>query len=156
MLVHLPGADEEKKIFDYLATAHGLSRTDKITREVAQELWKNPEIYFILKEYMNSYERLCAAVKAGSIDEKYAYETLRSRLIYVVRTFETFIEEVRERAGEAVFGGGRRKSIWLEAQTLAQEWEAKEKRRLERRQRLSRLSEKALSKIHKDGVKRKV
>lgn len=112
----LPARPEREAFLEELKKRGLLSYLDGIgtplSEEAVGQLTKEPLVSQVVRVYLDGFEQLCGAVNCGVIDERYAIELERARVVRIFRVFLPLIEAQRLHNSHA----------YLELEKVATRW----------------------------------
>lgn len=92
-------------------------RLEPLTNEEVKALISDDESYVNIFAYLNEFENICGAVRAGVADFDVAYGIHSARVIIEFNVYKPFIETIRERDEDD--------EIWIEFECIYRNWKAK-------------------------------
>lgn len=113
LLSDLPSPELDEEFHRILREA-GLQLQNPITDNVVEDLLDDVHKYVIVKNYINKYEHICAAINLGFIDEEYAYRVHSARILWINNKFAVLISKVREVNED--------NDIWAEIEKTSKKW----------------------------------
>ncbi len=113
LLSALPSPELDEQFHMILEEA-GLGLQDPITEDIAEKLLADVRKYIIVKNYINKYEHICAAINLGFVDDEYAYRVHSARILWINSKFSTLIKKVREI--------NKDNGVWLEIERTSMKW----------------------------------
>lgn len=117
LLSDLPSPELDKQ-FHAILEEVGLGLQDPITEDLVEDLLTDIEKYIIIKNYINKYEHICAAINLGFVDDEYAYRVHSARILWINSKFSTLIKKVRE--------VNKDNDVWVEIERTAKKWSKNE------------------------------
>ena len=103
------------------------------------EVFKNTEFFMRLRLYLNKYEVFCAAISSGMVDSDYAKTIVGDKVVVLADVFRLLIEQQRVAKNLEV--------VWIEIESLADEWRIIRKAETEKALKASQKMKKSLNKI---------
>jgi len=113
LLSDLPSPELDEEFHRILREA-GLQLQDPMSKDTAKDLLDDVHKYVIVKNYINKYEHICAAVNLGFIDEEYAYRVHSARILWINNKFAALISKVRELNED--------NDVWAEIEKTSMKW----------------------------------
>ena len=124
MLSNLPSKEDEAFVWKLLEPLTK-DESGSITEEAAQAIYSSIDNWVRVKAFLNSFEQLCAAINAGTIDENYAYSVHSARITDVYFRFKNYISYIRVVSNDD--------EIYIELQKVASRWHERYKATKEER-----------------------
>jgi len=113
LLSDLPSPELDEQFHTILEEV-GLGLQDPITEDHAQDLLANIHKYIVIKNYINKYEHICAAINLGFVDDEYAYRVHSARILWINNKFSALIKKVREI--------NKDNEVWAEIEKTSLKW----------------------------------
>jgi len=113
LLSDLPSPELDEEFHRILREA-GLQLQDPISKDIVKDLLDDVHKYVTVKNYINKYEHICAAINLGFIDEEYAYRVHSARILWINSKFAALISKVRELNED--------NDIWAEIEKRSMKW----------------------------------
>lgn len=113
LLSDLPSPELDEEFHRILREAR-LQLQDPISKDIVKYLLDDVHKYVIVKNYINKYEHICAAINLGFIDEEYAYRVHSARILWINSKFAALISKVRELNED--------NDIWAEIEKRSMKW----------------------------------
>lgn len=113
MLSNLPSQEIEICVWNIVDKLEK-DDTGSITEKSAAKVYENIENWVKVKSFLNSFEHLCAAINAKSIDEDYSYSVHSARITDIYYKFQHYITFIRKLSNDD--------EIYIELQKVASRW----------------------------------
>src|SRR5690606_2351877 len=105
LLSCVPGHDIGEKIWQTIAANdcrdcfEGLG--SPLPGDKLESITKDPKDEFAIRTYLDEFEKFCAAVRVGLIDQEYAYLIQCGRVLRTYEVFKPFIDGIQQRNSKA-------------------------------------------------------
>ncbi|WP_299871700.1 DUF4760 domain-containing protein [uncultured Cocleimonas sp.] len=113
LLSNLPDEDHEKRFWKIIEDLD-VEENGALTKESADKIYSNSDHWVCVKQFLNKFEQLCAAVNAQTIDDNYAYSVHSARITDTYHKFKNYIIYSREKAEDD--------EIYIELEVVASRW----------------------------------
>ncbi len=113
LLANLPKEEHEKYVWGILSDVDK-DLDGNISEKSAADVYDDNDKFISIKGFLNSFEIVCAALNAGSIDEDYAYSVHGARITHAFERFRNFIEHVRSSRDNL--------EVYIELEKVAVRW----------------------------------
>lgn len=131
--------DEEEIYIQTTLRGMGMDPYRPLTDAQVLEVFKNTEFFMRLRLYLNKYEVFCAAISSGMVDSDYAKTIVGDKVVVLADVFRLLIEQQRVAKNLEV--------VWIEIESLADEWRIIRKAETEKALKASQKMKKSLNKI---------
>jgi hypothetical protein len=112
LLSNLPSLELEERLWSIVETLPQEDR--RILPSACPTIYGNVGHWVTIKTFLNKHEQLCAAINAGTIDDRYAYAMHGVKIVDAFLIFETYITFIREKSDDD--------TIYLELEKVATRW----------------------------------
>ncbi len=90
-------------------------RTVRLSKTESELIWKSESTTIPVKNLLNYFENICAAINVGSVDEENAYAVHSSSIPATFMKFEGIIDIMRDHYGD--------KELFIEMQKVSKAWD---------------------------------
>lgn len=111
-----PNPERERKLAEEMKRIQ-LDPDSPLTNDLVTKVKEDAFVALALRQYLNEFEELCAAVNAGTVDEDLAFCLDSSKTVRVYSCYALFIHELRNLRDDG--------TIYLELEKVATRWESR-------------------------------